>query len=301
MGLFAYLRYRLGKRAEFRQREVLCAHPGGLHRLAYTEWGDPHNPRVLLCVHGLLRTGRDFDRLAAALDDDYRVICPDVAGRGNSDWLPEAPLYALPQYANDLVTLIARLDVPQVDWLGTSMGGLIGMTLAAQANSPIRRMVINDVGPFIAQAGLQRIADYVGKDPVFEDLPALESYLRFVLMGFGTISDECWRHMAEHSARPLPDGRFRLAYDPAIGEAFKTAPVADVDLWALWDRVRCPVLVLRGADSDLLSAETAERMAARGPGASGLVRVVEFPNTGHAPSLMTEEQISIVRNFLAEG
>ncbi|WP_144428206.1 alpha/beta fold hydrolase [Azospirillum thiophilum] len=282
------------------ERSVLGLSAAGFHKIAYTQWGRDDAARTAVCVHGLTRNGRDFDRLALALADRWRIACPDVVGRGRSDWLPVPALYGYPQYCADMVALIARMGAETVDWVGTSMGGLIGMTLAAQANSPIRRMVINDVGPFIAQAGLQRIADYVGKDPVFEDLAALESYLRFVLMGFGTIGDECWRHMAQHSARPLPDGRFRLAYDPGIGDAFKTAPIGDVDLWALWDRIRCPVLVLRGAESDLLSAETAERMAARGPGAAGLVRVVEIPNTGHAPSLMTDDQIAIVRSFLAE-
>ncbi len=286
------------------ERSFLGLSAAGFHRVAYTQWGRDDAARTVVCVHGLTRNGRDFDRLALALADRRRIACPDVVGRGRSDWLPVPALYGYPQYCADMAALVARLGVEQVDWVGTSMGGLIGMTLAAQPNSPIRRLVINDVGPFIAKAGLQRIADYVGKDPVFEDIAAVESYLRFVLMGFGRLSDACWREMAEHGARRRPDGRFGLAYDPGIAEAFKSQPMGDVDLWALWDRVQCPVLVLRGADLDLLSAETAQEMTRRGPGAragaGAGVRVVEFPHTGHAPALMSEDQIAVVRDFLLD-
>ncbi len=279
------------------ERSFLGLSAAGFHSVAYTQWGRDDAVRTVVCVHGLTRNGRDFDALALDLADHYRVACPDVVGRGKSGWLAEPTLYGYPQYCADMAALIARLGVGEVDWVGTSMGGLIGMMLAAQPNSPIRRLVVNDVGPFISKAGLQRIADYVGKDPVFEDIPAVESYLRFVLMGFGRLPDEAWRHMAEHSARPRGDGRYGLAYDPAIAEAFKTQPMGDVDLWAIWDRIRCPVLVLRGATSDILLSETAEEMTRRGPAA----RVVEFAHTGHAPALMTEDQIAAVRGFLLEG
>ncbi|WP_029006976.1 alpha/beta fold hydrolase [Azospirillum halopraeferens] len=278
------------------EHSVLGLSPAGFHRIAYTRWGRPDAARTVVCVHGLTRNGRDFDALALRLADAARVVCPDVVGRGRSDWLSNPDLYGYPQYLADMNALLARLDVETVDWVGTSMGGLIGMMLAAQPNSPIRRLVLNDVGPFVTRAGLERIADYVGKDPVFEDLAAVESYLRFVLMGFGTLADEQWRHMARTSARPLPDGRYGLAYDPGIGRAFTAQPLADVDLWPLWDRVRCPVLVLRGADSDILSADAAAEMARRGPAA----RLVEFPHVGHAPSLMVDDQIAVVRDFLLE-
>ncbi|HYG85880.1 MAG TPA: alpha/beta hydrolase [Azospirillum sp.] len=279
------------------ERSYLGLSAIGFHKVAYVQWGLDHTRRTVVCVHGLTRNGRDFDHLALDLADAARVVCPDVVGRGRSDWLANPDLYGYPQYLADMAALIARLNIEEVDWVGTSMGGLIGMMLAAQPNTPIRRLVINDVGPFVPKAGLERIADYVGKDPVFEDIRGVESYLRYVLMGFGNLSDEEWRHMAEHSARRLPDGRFGLAYDPGIGKAFTTQPVDDVDLWAVWDRIRCPVLVLRGADSDLLLKDTAEEMGRRGPKA----RVVEVPHCGHAPSLMTPEQIAVVRSFLLEG
>lgn len=268
--------------------------PAGFHQVAYTQWGREIAGRTVVCVHGLTRNGRDFDALALDLAAERRVACPDVVGRGKSDWLPNAQLYGYPQYCADMAALIARLDVDSVDWVGTSMGGLIGMMLACQPNSPIRRLVLNDIGPFVARAGLERIADYVGKDPVFDDLAGLESYLRYLMQGFGTLGDDAWRHMAEHGARQLPDGRYGLAYDPGIASAFTGQPLDNVDLWALWDRIRCPVLVLRGANSDLLLPETVQDMAVRGPKA----RVVEIADTGHAPSLMVPDQIAIIRDFL---
>ncbi len=275
---------------------ISCLGPHGFHRLAYTEWAGPPGARIVLCVHGLTRNGRDFDALAATLSRLFRVVCPDIAGRGKSDWLSHPEDYGYPLYLSDMAALIARLGVAEIDWVGTSMGGLIGMMLAAQPGTPIRRLVVNDIGPLIAVEGLQRIATYVGADPVFADLGELEAYLRTVSASFGTLSDAQWRHMAEHGARRRPDGTLGRAYDPAIAEAFK-AVTGDVDLWPVWDAIRCPTLVLRGAESDLLRAVDAAAMTRRGPKA----RLVELPGIGHAPSLMTGEQIAIVEDFLAAG
>ena len=175
------------------QRFVRCASPKGLHRIAYLEWGDPDNERVLVCVHGLTRCARDFDKLAAALSEHYRIVCPDVAGRGDSEWLLDPMLYQLPQYVGDMVTLIARLDVEDVDWLGTSMGGLIGMALAVQSGTPVRKLVINDAGPVVSKASLERIATYVGMAPVFPDMVAAEQYVRKVCATFGQHTDAEWR------------------------------------------------------------------------------------------------------------
>lgn len=279
-----------------KQRTVQGLSAVGFHRLAYTEWGtDQAAAPPVVCVHGLARNGRDFDTLASALAAaGGRVACPDVVGRGASDWLPDATLYGYPQYLADMTALIARLDAAAVDWVGTSMGGLIGLFMAAQPNTPIRRLVINDVGPFIPKAALERIAGYLGADPVFDDIEGLERYLRTIYQGFGALTDAQWRHMAEHSTRRRPDGRLGLAYDPGIAKPFTAQPPADVDLWAVWDVVRCPVLVMRGSRSDLLPAATAEEMTRRGPRA----RVVEIADTGHAPGLMDEMQIALVREFL---
>lgn len=267
----------------------------GFHRIAYREWGS--GQRTVVCVHGLTRNGRDFDMLAADLADrlNARVICPDVVGRGRSGRLANPDHYGYPQYLADMAVLLARLDVEQVDWVGTSMGGLIGMMLAAQPNSPLRRLVINDVGPFVPKVALERIGDYVGLDPVFPDLAAVEAYMRSHYAGFGVLTDAQWRHMAETSADAQADGRYRLAYDPGIARIFKTSAIGDVDLWPLWSLIRQPTLVVRGAKSDLLLADTAERMTQEGPRA----RLYLVPDAGHAPALMADDQIAAVRDFLA--
>ncbi len=268
--------------------------PHGFHRLHYTQWGDPDNPRVLLCVHGLTRNSRDFDYLAAALADRYRVLCPDVVGRGQSQWLPVKNDYGYPQYCADMAALIARCGAESVDWVGTSMGGLIGIMLAAQPQNPIRRLVVNDVGPFIPKVALERIAAYVGLPVSFGDLDELEGYLRVVAATFGPLTDDQWRHLAEHGARSLEAGGYALAYDPGIAEAFKGVELTDVDLWPVWEAIRCPVLALRGAESDLLTAEDFQAMQERGPKTRG----VEFAGVGHAPALMAAEQIATIRDWL---
>lgn len=276
-----------------RQRHFLGLSPAGFHRVAYTEWGDPAAARVIVCCHGLTRNGRDFDVLAGVLAHGARVVCPDIVGRGQSEWLRDPAHYGYPQYCADMAALIARLDADRVDWVGTSMGGLIGLTLAAQAGSPISRLVINDVGPFVPKAALLRIADYVGLDNRFSTLAALEGHLRKVLAPFGPLTDAQWCHLVEHGHRHRGDGTYGLAYDPAIALNVKGA-VQDWDLWPLWDRVSCPTLVLRGADSDLLLPSTAEEMTRRGPRA----RLVTWPGMGHAPALMAPEQTSLVAEWL---
>ncbi|MDF1553120.1 MAG: alpha/beta hydrolase [Deferrisomatales bacterium] len=270
------------------------ADPHGFHRVAYHEWGDPDCERVVVCAHGLTRNGRDFDALAKALSDCCRVVCPDMAGRGQSEWLSYPQDYGYPVYLGDAAALVARLGARRVDWVGTSMGGLIGMLLAANPGTPVRRLVLNDVGPFIPKRALERIAAYVGNAPAFHDLGSVEAYLREVHAPFGSLSDEQWRHLAEHSTRVLPDGTFALHYDPAIGTTLRAAPFQDVDLWAVWDAVRCPTLVLRGADSDLLMPEVAAEMARRGPRA----QVVEVAGVGHAPALLAPDQIERIRSWL---
>ena len=184
-----------------------CLGPHGFHRVLYREWGEPGNPRVVVCVHGLTRNSRDFDRLAAHLSRHFRVICPDIAGRGESPWLPHAADYGYPLYLSDMAALIARIGVETVDWVGTSMGGLIGMFLAAQPGSPIRRLVMNDVGPLVPKAALERLAGYVGTDPMFDGIADLEQYLRRTCAPFGPLTDAQWHHLALHSVRHRPDGR----------------------------------------------------------------------------------------------
>jgi pimeloyl-ACP methyl ester carboxylesterase len=274
---------------------VRSASAKGLHRIAYREWGDPRNARVLVCVHGLTRCARDFDRLAAALCDQYRVVCPDVAGRGDSEWLADPALYQLPQYVADMVTLIARLDVESVHWVGTSMGGLIGMALAAQPGTPIERLVMNDAGPVVTRASLERIATYVGKVPEFPSIEAAEQFIRVVGAPFGKHSDADWRFLTEIVMRSNGNGGWRAHYDPRIGDTYRAnMPDKDLEMWPLWNAVKCPTLLLRGAVSDLLTRDTAARMAQTGPKA----KVVEVPGVGHAPTLLHADQIAIVREFL---
>jgi len=275
-------------------KTLLGLGPDSFHRFHYVEWGEPANPKVLVCVHGLTRNGRDFDYLAAALEADYRVICPDVVGRGRSEWLPHKANYGYPLYLADMTALLARSGAEQLDWVGTSMGGLIGMFLAAQPGTPIRKLVMNDVGPYIPKLGLERIAAYVGKPMRFGDLAEMERYLRVIAAPFGPLSDDQWRHLTVHSARQLENHEYTFAYDPGIAEPFKTAEIQDIDLWTVWDAVRSPVLVLRGTESDVLTHADAEAMSQRGPRA----RLVEFTGIGHAPALMAEAQIAVVRDWL---
>jgi pimeloyl-ACP methyl ester carboxylesterase len=284
-----------GSAEPFTERNVRCISASGLHRMAYTEWGARDNPNVLVCVHGLTRNGRDFDDLARALSREYRVICPDVVGRGRSDWLRDPAGYGFPQYVADMMLLLARLDVDSVHWFGTSMGGLIGMFIASQENSPISRLVLNDVGPVITAESLKRIGEYVGRAPKFATFDDAEKYIRLVSAPFGSLSDAQWRHLTEHCLRHAADGSLEMCYDPGIGEPFRQALVfQDVNLWPIYDRICCPTLVVRGADSDLLTPETLQAMAARGP----RPQTVEIENVGHAPMFLEHQQIQIVRDFL---
>lgn len=283
---------------------VQCISPTGLHRMAYWEWAGPTpDAPVLVCVHGLARQGRDFDTLARTLQATHRVVCPDVAGRGRSDWLPNPLAYQPTSYVADMVTLLARLGVEQVDWLGTSMGGLIGLGLAAQpvrsGRNPIRRLVLNDVGPSVRVEWVQRILSYLGKAPTFASMDEGVDYLRSISATFGPHSAEQWRALS----RPMlveEGGRWRLHYDPAIAQAVaattpELAAGSEALLWHLWDQLRCPTLVLRGAESDVLPADVAQAMTVRGPQA----RLVEFAGVGHAPTLVQPEQIAAVQAFLA--
>jgi pimeloyl-ACP methyl ester carboxylesterase len=294
---------------------VLCLNSKSFHRMHYVEWGDPAAERIVVCAHGLSRNGRDFDALARALLPEFRVVCPDVAGRGKSDWLPAKEDYGYPQYCADMTNLIARVMTEpaarvlgriaramgggrgrprRIYWVGTSMGGIIGMLLASRPNCPIEKLVLNDVGTVIPRAAIERIARYVGKDPRFRTFEDLEAMVRMVLAPFGALTDAQWRHLAETGAKRHADGSWGLCYDPGIGLPFQKQLLEDVDLWQYWDTIACPTLLLRGAQSDLLLKDTAVAMTRRGP----KPKLVEFEGVGHAPPLMAEDQIRVVREFL---
>ena len=303
---------------------VTCASPAGLHRMAYWEWGDPGNDRVLLCVHGLTRTGRDFDELAQRMAGEFRVVCPDVVGRGASDWLLNPSFYTVPQYVADMLTLLARLRPATLDWVGTSMGGLIGlglagtmaMTTAIRAADPrpgarsgelpaaglrLNRMVLNDVGPRLEAAALGRIGSYVGQPVAFATLAEAVRATRQTAASFGPHTDEQWETFTRRVYRQRGD-QWVKHYDlglaaPLAGQDAEAYATGEQLLWQAYDALDCPVLIVRGAESDLLSAATLDEMLTR----NARARSVQFAGVGHAPTLMTPEQIEPVAAFLSPG
>ena len=288
---------------EPRLHHVQCLGSRGLHRMAYWEWGDAANPQVLVCVHGLSRQGRDFDTLARALQDRYRVVCPDVVGRGQSDHLADPMGYQVPAYVADMVTLLARLNADTVHWVGTSMGGLIGLGLAALPHSPVKRLVLNDVGPVIQADALARIGTYLGLPMQWPTVEAAAEYMWSISQSFGPHTPDQWLALTRPMLKTVngPDGQPAYAphYDPAIALPFKAmtpqiAAAGEALLWQSYDALRCPTLLLRGAESDLLTSETAQAMGQRGPRAE----LVEFAGVGHAPTLVQADQVAVVREFL---
>ena len=282
-----------------RLNHVQCLDSRGLHRMAYWEWGDAANPRVLVCVHGLTRQGRDFDTLARAMRADYRVVCPDVVGRGESDFLVDPSGYTVPAYVADMVTLLARLNATTVHWVGTSMGGLIGLGVASLANSPVERLVLNDVGPALEASAIARIGSYLGVPVRWPSIEAAAESLRAISKGFGPHSADEWMALSRPMLRRDGAGGWKPHYDPAIAEPFRsatpeTAAAGEAALWRAYDALRCPTLLVRGAESDLLSPATAAAMTQRGPKA----RRVEFAGVGHAPTLVAADQVAVVREFL---
>lgn len=283
-----------------------CAHPGGSHRMAYWEWGDPDCKHVLLCLHGLSRQGRDFDTLAQAALVAYggalRVICPDVAGRGKSDWLPDSSLYYIGTYAADLMALVAQISPERLDWVGTSMGGLIGMVLAGQSQWPmvgrLQRLVLNDVGPAIEWSALERIARYLGQYGTHATEQSAADYLQTLSVGFGPHSPEQWLALSRPMLRPAGD-QWTLHYDPAIAEPIRLmtpeqAQQGQAALWEVYRQIRARTLLIRGAQSDLLSLATAQQMCETGP----KPQLISFEGVGHAPTFVPEDQVRAVLGFL---
>jgi pimeloyl-ACP methyl ester carboxylesterase len=280
-----------------REGAVLGLSPSGFHRVAFADWGPLDDKRPIVCVHGLSRQGRDFDylaeRLAAA---GRRVICPDLPGRGRSEWISNPDHYALPQYCSDMNALIARLGVSEVDWVGTSLGGLIGMIMAGLPGGVVRRFVINDIGPFVSSIGLHRIGQYLGNmPPPFGTIDDAERYFRTVLAPYGKLADEHWRHLTVHSVR-WDDARqgYVLLCDPAIAKGFRLPWFQPLNLWTYWEAIKAPVLVLRGLHSDLLSFDLATEMRRRNRTAN----IFQFDDCGHVPPLMSSDQIDVVARFL---
>lgn len=262
---------------------------------ACLDWGKADNPESIVCVHGLTRNSHDFDALARHLNTKYRVICPDIVGRGKSDWLKNKALYNITTYTEQVKNIFTRLELKKADWIGTSMGGLIGMHIAAQVDSPIKRLILNDIGPFIPRQALVDILESLIKaDRLFADKSELKAHVKKQYASFGCLTEAQWEHMANCSALTQPDGQYRLAFDPDIRQVFEFLINADIVLWDLWKKITIPVLVLRGEKSGLLLPETAERMESTGPKAT----VINIPDVGHAPALQDNEQISIITGWL---
>lgn len=305
-----------------RQHAITCSSPGGLHRMAYHEWGDPENPQVVLCVHGLTRTGRDFDALARQLAHQYRVICPDVVGRGCSDWLSNPAFYAVPQYASDMVSLIGRIQPQKLHWVGTSMGGLIGLIYAGAlaqlrlknatytpAQTPTARLdsglrldslVLNDVGPHIEPVSLERIGQYVGEKVSFNSFEQAIDYVKQTCASFGPHTPEQWADLTRY-VYIEKEGKWIKHYDLALAQAFKQVTPAlaaqgEALLWGAYASIQAPVQIIRGAQSDLLSQETCDKMLSL----SSLAQLRQISGVGHAPTLMLQDQIDVVIHFLSK-
>ena len=288
---------------------VVCPDACGGHRMAFWEWGDPHAGHVIVCAHGLSRQGRDFDVLAQALlaraGDGVRVVCPDVVGRGQSDWLKDPMGYQIPSYAADMLALLSQLKPTSLDWVGTSMGGLIGMVICGQPGLPlpvpVRKLVLNDVGPAIEWQALQRIGQYLGNAPRFASLEQAAQAMWVISTSFGPHTPEQWLALSKHMVKPMADEKagVTLHYDPAIAVPFRSitqeaAAQGEAALWQVYDNIKAQTLLLRGANSDLLSSGTAQAMTQRGPKA----RLIEFAGVGHAPTLISADQVQVVGDFL---
>jgi pimeloyl-ACP methyl ester carboxylesterase len=293
---------------------VSCADASGGHRMAYWKWGDPQAAHVVVCAHGLTRQGRDFDVLAQALlarsGRPLRVVCPDVVGRGRSDWLKDPMGYQVPGYAADMLVLLAQLHreapVRTLDWLGTSMGGLIGLVVCGSRDlplpAPVRKLVLNDVGPVIQWQALQRIGSYLGNTGRFDSVEQAADALWAISTGFGPHTREQWLALSRAMVKPLLEGGFTLHYDPAIAVPFRevteqSAAQGQAALWQLYDNIEARTLLTRGAESDLLAKDTALAMTQRGPKA----RLVEFEGVGHAPMFVASDQVDAVTSFLLEA
>lgn len=275
-----------------RTESVMGLSSTGLHRMVYHEWGNPDNERVLVCVHGLARNGRDFDDIAKSLSREYRVICPDMPGRGESDWLANPADYAMPQYLSNIMLLLARLNVEKVDWLGTSMGGIIGMLLASLPNSPIRKLILNDIGAFVSQTSLQRIGEYLVPQ-YFATQEAAKAFMQATYPGLSNLSAAQWQHLTQQGFKQGAQG-WTQHYDPAIGDTTRATADQDIDLWPVWRAIQCPQMLIWGEASDILTQATVEQMQHENPQMS----LYSLPGVPHVPSLMEASHIHEITQWL---
>jgi pimeloyl-ACP methyl ester carboxylesterase len=278
-----------------RQNYFLSLNPHqGFHKIAYVEWGNEHSSRVLICAHGLTRNSRDFDFLAKSLSSSYRIVCPDLVGRGESDYLGIPAIYNFAQYLSDMTSLLARLNAKEVHWLGTSLGGIIGMMLAAQPHSPINSLILNDIGMIIPSTALQRLETYARNTDSFSSFEEAKNYFQTILSPFGSLESEKWDHITKYGTKQRENGKFYLSYDPVIGQMCVNKATPSLHLEAYWQAIRCPSLVLRGEDSDFLLPDIIRKMIYFQPN----TKVKTIPYCGHAPSLMVPQQIQIIEEWL---
>ena len=278
-----------------RTGKALCINSKGYHHIHYLDWGELDSEETVFCIHGLTRNSHDFDALAHRLGEKRRVICPDTVGRGKSDWLPDHEDYQIQQYNMDFTVLTAKIGCEAFDIIGTSLGGMMGMVLAALPNTPVRRLVINDIAPEVPHSAMARLGSYLHLDPSFKTLIDVEQHLRKTLSPFNPMTDEDWEHLALFSSREV-EGKYRLAFDPDISNTYSRRYwyMMYFNLWKYWSRIKCPVLVLRGKDSDFLTESLLDRMVRKLP----KTEVVEFDNTGHTPTLNAPEQIDPIIKWL---
>lgn len=276
-------------------KHILAPNKGGKHRIVYQDWGDENNPKVLICVHGLTRNSRDFDYLAHELSSEYRVIAPDIVGRGQSDWLTDSSMYTMEQYASDMVSLITSLKLKEVDWLGTSLGGLIGMTLASQPNTPIKRLILNDIGPVIKKEAIAYLATALSETPHFQSLDDLRGFLKEAYVTMGHMDPHHWEHMVTYDHRITSEGKITRNFDPKITRWVTSMTNSDVAMWELFESIQCPILIIHGQESVILTSEICQEMLKRNPHAS----LITLPGVGHTPSLMPKAQIQVVEDWLS--
>lgn len=278
------------------ERSYLSYNPLGFHRVFFTDWGKDTSNRLLMCVHGLTRNSRDFDYLAKGIETHFRVICPDLVGRGKSDWLTNPNLYAVPQYINDLITLLAKVETKEMNYLGTSLGGILGIILAGSSKSPIKKLILNDVGPKIPSIALLPIIKYTKANLSFSSIEEFESYLRRLYAALGPLTDEQWGHLVQYSHYKSTDGRYHYACDPGVIVPIMLA-FPRAHLWNYWKAIKCPILVIHGKKSRVLTSALLEKMHSIQPN----MEIIEVPDAGHAPALMDNHSINLIHNWLVKG
>lgn len=278
-----------------RQTKYASQGPHGPHNIFYKEWGDENNANVLFCSHGLTRNSGDFDYFCSKMEDTYRIACPDMPGRGQSDWLAKEN-YQFPLYISAASSLITRLGVAKLDWLGTSMGGVLGMFMAAQPNTPIRKLVLNDVGPFASRESQLNIAKYAGNDERFDTFEEVIAYFKNIYASWGNVSDDHWNNVARQSSCKRDNGTYSLAYDPAIIAPLKENldAITDINMWPIFEAIQIPILLIHGVESTVLTTELAQEMKLRNKN----LELFDCPGTGHAPSLMEDYQVKVIRDWL---